>query len=184
MSSAVKAAKVTGIQFSLLSAAEIRQRSVVIVDNESLYERGTANTIPTRGGLMDTRMGPCTRRALCATCSGDWSTCQGHFGHIELDAPVYNFLFTQTLINVLKCVCAHCYGLLANEHDEKVAKLVRTTETRTALLREMVNLCKRSKECPHCTKSVTNWRWAKTGVSLRTRVVHWDWTQSTVGLSG
>ena len=128
--------KVNGMQFGLLSPTMIMRASVVHVNQKS------TSSNPIEGSLFDPRMGPSSRRTLCTTCHEDWSTCPGHFGHIVLDAPVYNVLYIRQIVSVLKCVCAHCYRLLIKD----------------AVKADVKKECKKVKECPHCTNSVIEWK--------------------------
>ena len=69
------------LRFSILSAHEIEQMSVVEVNVTTLYYRG----LPASGGLLDSLMGSVDRRHLCASCMRCARTCEGHCGHYHVD---------------------------------------------------------------------------------------------------
>ena len=51
----------------------------------------------------------------CNTCGLNNMECPGHFGHIELARPVYNYQFMDIIIKILKCICFRCSKLLINK---------------------------------------------------------------------
>lgn len=69
---------------------------------------------PKIGGLMDPRQGPTDRDSKCQTCSGNTADCAGHWGHIELARPVFNVIYLNKTIKVLRCVCFYCSKLLVD----------------------------------------------------------------------
>ena len=95
---------VKGVQFSISSPEDIRGQSVVNVTKYETYDKD----IPVVKGLFDTRMGVTDRDIICATCNQKNTCCPGHFGHIELAKPVFNYHFIQTTLKLLKCVCFKC----------------------------------------------------------------------------
>jgi hypothetical protein len=60
------------------------------------------------GGLCDPHMGTMERDLKCLTCGGGSGECPGHFGHIELEKPVYNVGFITKTLHVLRSVCFYC----------------------------------------------------------------------------
>ena len=94
------------VQFGILSPEEIRRNSVTEggVRFSETYEGGR----PKLGGLMDPRQGVIDRASRCQTCAGNMTECPGHFGHIELQKPVYHPGFLTKTLKVLRCVCFYC----------------------------------------------------------------------------
>lgn len=45
----------------------------------------------------------------CETCTLTGFQCPGHFGHIELPAPVYHPLFMNQCYQLLRSVCLYCH---------------------------------------------------------------------------
>ena len=94
------------VQFGILSPEEIRRNSVTEggVRFSETYEGGR----PKLGGLMDPRQGVIDRASRCQTCAGNMTECPGHFGHIELQKPVYHPGFLTKTLKVMRCVCFYC----------------------------------------------------------------------------
>ena len=91
---------IVGVQFSVMSPDEIRNRSVVEVTRHDTYDKDT----PVIKGLFDIRMGSTEMNKVCGTCHQNNINCPGHFGHIELASPVYHYHFASTVHKILKCV--------------------------------------------------------------------------------
>ena len=102
---------ITGLQFSIMSPEEIRNNSVVEVTKRETYDKD----IPVVKGLFDIRMGTTDMGKLCNTCGLNNMGCPGHFGHIELARPVYNYHFIDIVVKLLKCICFRCSKLLLNK---------------------------------------------------------------------
>lgn len=105
--------KVTGVQFSIMSPKEIRDRSVVEVVKHETFDKDT----PYIKGLFDIRMGTTDMGKICGTCGQNNIKCPGHFGHIELARPVYYYQYIGMVQKILKCVCFRCSKLLINKED-------------------------------------------------------------------
>lgn len=93
------------------------------------------NQRPRHMGLADPRLGSIDRGVKCATCDENMSECPGHFGHIELAAPVFHvgqslilglsrtytaqltkFLgFINKIKKLLETVCHNCGKILVDE---------------------------------------------------------------------
>jgi len=110
---------VTGLQFSIMSPEEIRKNSVVEITKHETYDKD----IPVVKGLFDSRMGTTDMGKSCNTCGLDNIGCPGHFGHIELAKPVYNYHFIDITMKILKCVCFRCGKLKINKDSDLVQEL-------------------------------------------------------------
>ena len=110
---------VTGLQFSIMSPEEIRKQSVVEVTKHETYDKD----IPVVKGLFDIRMGTTDMGKVCNTCGLDNLQCPGHFGHIELAKPVFNYHFIDITQKVLKCVCFRCGKLKINKESNIIKDL-------------------------------------------------------------
>jgi DNA-directed RNA polymerase II subunit RPB1 len=104
---------ITGVQFSLLSPDQIRQRAQVEVTTHELY----SGTEPVRGGVLDMRMGVVDNVRKCPTCGHKNNLCAGHFGFIEMAKPVFFVQFLETCKRLLKCVCFRCSSLVLSGLD-------------------------------------------------------------------
>ncbi|KAF5387629.1 hypothetical protein D9615_000576 [Tricholomella constricta] len=97
---------VAGISFSFLTTEDIRRISVKQIVNPVLLDDLNR---PNIGGLYDPALGPSDRSDICATCRLTYYTCPGHFGHIELPAPVFHPLFMTNMYNLLRGTCLFCH---------------------------------------------------------------------------
>jgi DNA-directed RNA polymerase II subunit RPB1 len=129
------------VEFSVLSAKEIRNMAVVNVTECMLYERG----LPRMNSVLDQRFGTTDRRYVCGTCRHSLPTCPGHSGKIELAAPIYNPIFLDTVVRVLRTVCFFCSGLLNPQ--------TQPPHTKHKAKRRLAALAAVSRalgKCPHC----------------------------------
>jgi len=125
---------VTGLQFSIMSPDEIRKSSVVEITKHETYDKD----VPVIKGLFDSRMGTTDMGKVCNTCGLDNMGCPGHFGHIELAKPVYNYHFIDIVIKILKCVCFRCGKMRVDKGSTKVTDIKkRPNKTRWAELYEL-----------------------------------------------
>ncbi|KAJ7752736.1 hypothetical protein DFH07DRAFT_1061572 [Mycena maculata] len=97
---------VSGISFSFLTGEDVRRISVKQIVNVNLLDDLNR---PSIGGLYDPALGPTERKDICATCRLTYFTCPGHFGHIELPAPVFHPLFMGNMYNLLRDTCLFCH---------------------------------------------------------------------------
>ena len=132
---------VSGVQFSISSPEEIRNYSCVEITKYDTYEKD----IPVIKGLFDTRMGVTGIGEICATCGQNNMNCPGHFGHIELSRPVYNYHFMQTVLKLVKCVCCKCSKLLIDKESD----ICRVISKKPSKIRwtDIYELCSKVKEC-------------------------------------
>ena len=93
--------RVGGVQFSILSPAEIRRRSVAEVYTNETYDGDQ----PKVGGLFDPRMGVLDHGKKCPTDELDNRHCPGYFGHIDLAKPVFHIHFLKYTLKTLQSVC-------------------------------------------------------------------------------
>ena len=117
---------ITGLQFSIMSPEEIRKQSVVEVTKHETYDKD----IPVVKGLFDIRMGTTDMGRTCNTCGLDNQGCPGHFGHIELAKPIYNYHFIDITIKILKCICFRCGKLKINKSSNIVQELKKKSNKR------------------------------------------------------
>ena len=48
--------------------------------------------------------------------------CPGHFGYIDLAAPVFHMHFMTRIVKIMKCICFRCSKLLLSDEELKVGK--------------------------------------------------------------
>ncbi|EDO15790.1 hypothetical protein Kpol_1040p3 [Vanderwaltozyma polyspora DSM 70294] len=97
--------EITSIDFSILTAQEIRNLSAKQITNPTVLDNLGH---PISGGLYDLALGAFLRN-LCSTCGLDEKFCPGHQGHIELPVPCYNPLFFNQLYIYLRSSCLFCH---------------------------------------------------------------------------
>ncbi|AGO85880.1 RNA polymerase rbp1 [Pandoravirus salinus] len=102
------AARVRGVQLTLVDPEIVRRQSVVRITEPAIYDKNT----PKRDGVYDHRMGVVVRRLACGTCGHMVDSCPGHFGSIELHHPVYHAHYITSVLKVLRCVCYYCSRFL------------------------------------------------------------------------
>ncbi|KAH7108430.1 beta and beta-prime subunits of DNA dependent RNA-polymerase [Auriculariales sp. MPI-PUGE-AT-0066] len=100
---------VGSISFYSLSPGEIRRISVKQIVNPVLLDDLNR---PNPGGLYDPALGPSgikDMQVTCATCRLQSFECPGHFGHIELPAPVFHPLFINNIYGLIRGTCMFCH---------------------------------------------------------------------------
>jgi DNA-directed RNA polymerase I subunit RPA1 len=61
-----------------------------------------------KGGLCDERMGIFSKFGTCKFCKGNYTTCPGHFGYIDLPIPLSNNFLRNILFTIIKARCLFC----------------------------------------------------------------------------
>ena len=107
----INAAKIIGVQFSILSPEEIRKTSVAQITTRDTY----INDRPVIGGLFDPRMGVLDPGLICPTDGLNYMQTPGYFGHIELARPVFFIQYLNTILKVCRCICIKCSKLLIDK---------------------------------------------------------------------
>ena len=114
------------IQFSVLGPEELRRLSVSSINSPLARENG----VPKVNGINDPKQGVLDRSSRCQTCSGNQTTCPGHFAHINLVKPVYHLGFINVVMKILRSVCYHCSKLKIDKNDANVkAELAKTSRS-------------------------------------------------------
>ena len=139
------------VRFSVLSPEEIDNLSTVTVTNPNLYSKG----IPNQQTPVDLRLGSSDRRLRCSTCRNSSSVCAGHSGKIDLAIPVVSWLFQDSVLKILRCVCFWCSSVLIDTTDpsmvRKFAKFVGGKR-----LSAISSYCK-GKKCTACKGPQPEW---------------------------
>ena len=139
--------KVIGVQFGIMSPAEILKHSVVEITSHDTYERDE----PVIKGLFDPRMGVLDIGKICRTCGLKNKECPGHFGHLKLARPVYYQQFLVYTLKILKFICFRCSKLLISKDNPVVKALLKKPEkirfTELYKLCTKINRCGQDHEC-------------------------------------
>ncbi len=144
--------RIGSIQFGLISPREIRKMSVTSIITADTYDD---DGYPIDMGLMDLRLGVIDPGLRCKTCGGRAGECPGHFGHIELVAPVIHVGFNKMIRKALRSVCRNCSRLLLEDKKKQAflkqfAKLEEMTHLPDAVISEVFKEARKSKTCPYC----------------------------------
>ncbi|RLI78128.1 DNA-directed RNA polymerase subunit A' [Archaeoglobales archaeon] len=144
--------RINAIKFEVLSPHEIRRMSVGKIITPETYDD---DGFPIEAGLMDPKLGVIDPGLRCKTCGGKAGECPGHFGHIELVAPVIHVGYAKLIAKILNAVCRECGRILLK--DEKRDKFIDEIENRKRLgqdfediVKEVFRITKAVKKCPHC----------------------------------
>lgn len=143
---------INGVQFSVMSGEEIRQRSVCEVKETNTF----AGSDPCMFGLFDPRMGPSDKNKKCQTCNMGLDMCPGHFGHIELARPMFYIQFMNIVKEILHCVCFRCSRLLINKDSPELQRLLKkkiSRQNRFKAVYKLHNINKKYNICGHGTGS-------------------------------
>jgi DNA-directed RNA polymerase subunit A' len=144
---------VDGIKFGVISPNEIRKLSVTEVLMADTYDE---DGMPISSGLMDGRFGTLEPRQRCKTCGNTAARCPGHFGHIELAAPVVHPEFAKIVYMLLNVTCRSCGRLLLSDDAiaENKAKLTQERQLLgdpSKVTYKAIELkAKKTKVCPSC----------------------------------
>jgi DNA-directed RNA polymerase subunit A' len=140
------------IYFGVMSPQDIRRLSVAEIQTADTYDEDGA---PITSGLMDGRLGTLEPRQRCRTCGNTAIRCPGHFGQIELAAPIIHVEFTKIVQDLLNSTCRNCGRIMLS--DQRLTKLrLKIEKTRKLLGLVPDDLYKKvfheakAKECPHC----------------------------------
>ncbi|KAJ5089346.1 hypothetical protein N7532_008030 [Penicillium argentinense] len=132
------------IQFGLFSPEEIKRMSVVAIEYPETMDESRSR--PRTKGPNDPRLGTINRKFNCETCEEGPKECPGHFGHIELAAPVFHIGFVTKIKKLLETVCHNCGMIKANRSDMKFKEALRMRDPKRRFdhiwrLSKDVNIC-------------------------------------------
>lgn len=95
------------ITLSIVNPQELEKRAVIEITNTDWEGPGSVND-PKMGVVED-------GGRVCATCHQTNATCPGHIGMIRFTYPIYHPRYVDVVVNVLRCVCNSCGGLLVTK---------------------------------------------------------------------
>ncbi|MFC7200587.1 DNA-directed RNA polymerase subunit A' [Halospeciosus flavus] len=140
------------ISFGLMDPEEYREMSATKVITADTYDD---DGFPIDMGLMDPRLGVIDPGLECKTCGARSGSCNGHFGHIELAAPVIHVGFSKLIRRLLRGTCRECHKLLLTE-EEKEEYREDIEETRSLrqdisdVTKAAIREARKKSNCPHC----------------------------------
>ena len=136
------------IEFTTLSSAVFRNRSVfdkngrgIIISD--LYDNGE----PKKESLIDTNMGVTSKEYNCTKCGLSTTYCNGHDGHIKLVVPMYNLIYFETVIKIIRCFCPECSKLI--KYNDNIISSMKGVK-KELKLSKYKELVKNEKYCSYC----------------------------------
>jgi len=141
-----------GIQFGLMDPETYRDMSATKVITADTYDD---DGYPIDMGLMDPRLGVIDPGLQCRTCGQHSGSCNGHFGHIELAAPVIHVGFTKLIRRLLRSTCRECSRLCLTDGEqaefrEQLRRQKELGEDPNDALKAAVRQARKASQCPHC----------------------------------
>ncbi|MFC4988069.1 MULTISPECIES: DNA-directed RNA polymerase subunit A' [Saliphagus] len=140
------------IDFGLMEPEEYREMSATKIITADTYDD---DGFPIDMGLMDPRLGVIDPGLECKTCGKHSGSCNGHFGHIELAAPVIHVGFTKLIRRLLRGTCRECSRLLLTE-DEREEFLGDLDQSRKLgrdlndVTKAAIRQARKKDRCPFC----------------------------------
>lgn len=146
--------RIKQIKFGLISPKEFRKMSVTRVITADTYDD---DGFPIEMGLMDTKLGIIDPGLRCKTCGGRAGECPGHFGHIELVAPVIHVGFAKLIRKILRATCRKCGALLLepsqkNKYLEQIKTLRKMGQSTEAIVNEVFKEARKAGTCQYCSE--------------------------------
>ncbi len=144
--------RIKQIKFGLISPKEFRKMSVTRVITADTYDD---DGFPIEMGLMDTKLGVIDPGLRCKTCGGRAGECPGHFGHIELVAPVIHVGFAKLIRKILRATCRKCGALLLEPNQKKkyleqIKTLKKMGQSTEDIVNEVFKEARKTGTCPYC----------------------------------
>jgi DNA-directed RNA polymerase subunit A' len=145
--------RISRIRFGLLSPQEFRKMSVVKIITADTYDD---DGFPIEMGLMDPRLGVIDPGLRCRSCGGRPGECPGHFGHIDLIAPVIHVGFAKLIRKLLRAVCRSCSRLMISSGDKteylrRIQEQERLGQITEKVVNEVFTEARKHKNCPYCS---------------------------------
>lgn len=105
------------VKFDMYDSKTIRQISAAHITESSAFDNLNQ---PNKGGLHDPKMGVSANDKFqnCSFCGLDADSCPGHFGHIDLPAPIYNPFLLKYIYKLLRCKCFNCHKLKLRKKEK------------------------------------------------------------------
>ncbi|PSP68417.1 DNA-directed RNA polymerase subunit A' [Halobacteriales archaeon QS_1_69_70] len=144
--------EIGSLSFGLMDPEEYRDMSATKVITADTYDD---DGFPIDMGLMDPRLGVIDPGLECKTCGKHSGSCNGHFGHIELAAPVIHVGHAKLIRRLLRGTCRECSRLCLTEEekDDYRSRLDRTRqlgEDLNDVTKAAIRTARKTDRCPHC----------------------------------
>ncbi|MFC6992599.1 DNA-directed RNA polymerase subunit A' [Haladaptatus sp. GCM10025707] len=152
MSSNSTPKEIGSISFGLMSPEEYREMSATKIITADTYDD---DGFPIDMGLMDPRLGVIDPGLQCKTCGKHSGSCNGHFGHIELAAPVIHVGFTKLIRRLLRGTCRNCSRLCLTEEERDEFRDQQTVARELGndlndVTKAAIRQARKADTCPFC----------------------------------
>lgn len=136
------------IEFNILSRKVIKEGSALKQSFTGIEVGDTyTNGEPASGGIMDPRMGVSDKTSICATCALTHAECPGHFGHMELESPLFHIFYITYIKEILSVICIKCSKILMNKTNEKKILEISKMPSNEGRMKRLINATKNIKLC-------------------------------------
>ncbi|MFB6085948.1 MAG: DNA-directed RNA polymerase subunit A' [Halodesulfurarchaeum sp.] len=140
------------ISFGLMDPEEYRDMSATKVITADTYDD---DGFPIDMGLMDPRLGVIDPGLECKTCGQRSGSCNGHFGHIELAAPVIHVGFSKLIRRLLRGTCRECSRLLLDDeskqkYEDELERTRSLDQDVSDVTKSAIREARKTDVCPHC----------------------------------
>ena len=144
--------EIDAIDFGLMNPEEYREMSATKIITADTYDD---DGYPIDMGLMDPRLGVIDPGLECKTCGQHSGSCNGHFGHIELAAPVIHVGFTKLMRRLLRGTCRECSRLLLdeaerNEFAERLQRARELDDDVNDVTKAAIRQARKKDRCAYC----------------------------------
>jgi len=129
------------LKFSIFKNEEVESGSVCEINQANV---GGANSV------YAPELGCIEEKKQCASCGGDMRSCPGHFGHISLNVAIPHPFYKPQIAKFANVFCKNklCNRLLMKKEHVKI--LVSGGKRGHKRLDDILDLCSKNEECPHC----------------------------------
>ncbi|MHB9288702.1 DNA-directed RNA polymerase subunit A' [Halobacteriales archaeon Cl-PHB] len=140
------------LSFGLMDPEEYREMSATKVITADTYDD---DGFPIDMGLMDPRLGVIDPGLECKTCGKHSGSCNGHFGHIELAAPVIHVGFSKLIRRLLRGTCRECSKLCLTEDErtefrDRLRRARDLGEDLNDVTKAAIRQARKKDACPFC----------------------------------
>lgn len=94
---------ISNVKFMPYTPEEIEGFSIMPITNTQMFDN---NGNPSKNGVYDPRLGTTENSQKCEICGQSAWNCNGHFGHIHLQRPVYHPFYIKSLRQLVVGMCS------------------------------------------------------------------------------
>eukprot|EP00759_Apiculatamorpha_spiralis_P048822 PhF_6_TR44131/c0_g1_i3/m.67432/K03006/RPB1, POLR2A; DNA-directed RNA polymerase II subunit RPB1 len=136
----VEQRKIKSIELCALGTETLGAFSVTDA-RDGITQATTKNGVPVPNGLSDPRLGSMSYGVICETCKQAYPWCPGHWGHIELVEPMFNYCYFKVVQAILSTICKNCGMSLIDTSKPEYPDAARKGAMRFRL-RALTKVCK------------------------------------------